>query len=46
LLPEELLNLRAVMLANNERVMKEMQQREKNRIYLLERRKAKKDKQK
>jgi hypothetical protein len=31
LLPEELLNLRAVMLANNETVMKEMAKREKQR---------------
>lgn len=31
LLPEELLNLRAVMLANNETVMKEMEKREKQR---------------
>ncbi len=31
LLPEELLNLRAVMLANNETVMKEMEKREKKR---------------
>jgi hypothetical protein len=31
LLPEELLNLRAVMLANNETVMKEMEKREKRR---------------
>ena len=31
LLPEELLNLRAVMLANNETVMKEMAKREKRR---------------
>ena len=31
LLPEELLNLRAVILANNETVMKEMAKREKQR---------------
>jgi hypothetical protein len=31
LLPEELPNLRAVMLANNETVMKEMEKREKQR---------------
>ena len=31
LLPEELLNLHAVMLANNETVMKEMAKREKQR---------------